>query len=107
MIGDGVNDALALSHADVSITVKGSSDLALNTSDIYFLKTGLEPFIDLLHIQKSIYATLKRNLTLSLIYNVLAGGFAMFGYINPLWAAILMPISSLVILISTLWGFRK
>ncbi|MFN3455824.1 MAG: heavy metal translocating P-type ATPase, partial [Pseudobdellovibrio sp.] len=107
MIGDGVNDSLALSQSDVSAVIKGGAEIALSTSDIFFLKSGLKPLLDLFSIHKIIDATLKRNLQISLIYNATAATLALFGYINPLWAAVLMPMSSFIILISTLWGFRK
>lgn len=107
MIGDGVNDSLALSTSDVSVAVKGSAELALTSSDIFFLKSGLKPLLDLFSIQKSIHSTLVRNLGLSLLYNVIAGTLALLGFINPLWAAVLMPISSFVVVLSTIWGFQK
>lgn len=107
MIGDGVNDTLAMSSSDISIAIKGSAEMALVNSDIFFLRSGLNPLLDLLQINKSIHQTLKRNLTLSLTYNAIAGTLAILGYINPLWAAVLMPASSLIILLSTLWGFRQ
>ncbi len=107
MIGDGVNDSLAMSKSNVSIAIKGSIEIAISTSDVFFLRSGLRPLIDLFSIHKSIQSTLTRNLTLSLIYNILAGVFALLGYINPMWAAILMPISSLIVIFSTVWGFSK
>lgn len=107
MIGDGVNDTLAMSSSDISVAIKGSAEIALASSDIFFLKSGLNPLIDLINVNKNIHQTLKRNLTLSLAYNAIAGALAVFGFINPLWAAVLMPISSLLILTSTLWGFRE
>jgi Cu+-exporting ATPase len=107
MIGDGVNDSPAMSKSDVSIAVQGSIEAALNTSDVFFLRSGLRPLIDMFSIHKSIHSTLKRNLTLSLVYNFTAGTLALLGYINPLWAAILMPISSVIVVASTAWGFSK
>lgn len=107
MIGDGVNDALAMSSSEVSIAVKGSAEIALVSSDIFFLKSGLNSLIELFNINKDIHQTLKRNLALSLGYNAIAGTLAILGFINPLWAAVLMPVSSLIILFSTLWGFRS
>ena len=107
MIGDGINDSLAMSKSDVSIAVKGSIEIAISTSDIFFLHSGLRPLIDLFSIHKSIRSTLTRNLTLSLVYNIFAGALALLGHINPLWAAILMPISTLIVIGSTIWGFSK
>lgn len=107
MIGDGINDSLAMSQSDVSVAIKGSLEVALNTSDVFFLRSGLTPLLDLFSINQEIHSTLQRNLTLSLIYNVLAGVFALLGYINPLWAAVLMPISSFIVILSTAWGFSR
>lgn len=107
MIGDGVNDTLAMSSSEISIAIKGSAEIALVSSDIFFLRSGLNPLIDLLKVNKSIHQTLTRNLTLSLIYNAIAGTLAILGFINPLWAAVLMPVSSFIILLSTFWGFKE
>lgn len=107
MIGDGVNDTLAMSSSEISVAIKGSAEIALVSSDIFFLKSGLNPLIELLKVNKNIHQTLKRNLALSLAYNAIAGALAILGFINPLWAAVLMPVSSLIILFSTLWGFRS
>ncbi len=107
MIGDGVNDTLAMSSSQISIAIKGSAEIALASSDIFFLRSGLNPLVELFKVNKNIHQTLKRNLALSLAYNAIAGTLAVFGFINPLWAAVLMPVSSLIILFSTLWGFRE
>lgn len=106
MIGDGANDSLSLQAADVGIAVKGSVDLSLNSADIYFTRGGLKPFFDLLKIAATTRHVLVRNLALSLVYNSIGGVLALAGYIDPMMAAILMPVSSIAIIVSTLWGFR-
>lgn len=106
MIGDGANDALSLQIADVGIAVKGSVDLSLSSADIYFTRGGLAPVRDLLSLAQRTQVVLKRNLTLSLLYNVIGGTLALLGLIDPMMAAILMPVSSAAILLSSLWGFR-
>lgn len=107
MIGDGLNDSLALSEADVGVAIKGSAELTLGTSDIIFLRGGLTPLAELFQISVSIQKTLQRNLTLSLIYNLIAGVLALLGFIDPLWAAVLMPASTFAVVLSTLWGFKS
>ena len=106
MIGDGANDALALQSADIGIAVKGSTGLSLASADVYFTKGGLTPLLDLISISKQAQATVHRNLAISFVYNFSGGTLALLGFINPMMAAILMPISSVLILISSMRGSR-
>lgn len=106
MLGDGANDALSLQAADVGIAVKGSVDLSLTHSDVYFTKGGLTPFLELRAIAANTRKILYRNLSISLVYNVVGAALALSGFINPMMAAILMPISSAAVVLSSLWGFR-
>ncbi|HEX7673214.1 MAG TPA: heavy metal translocating P-type ATPase [Bdellovibrio sp.] len=106
MIGDGANDALSLQRADVGIAVKGSLDISLQSADVYFTRTGLESLLNLFDLAEQSRKILIRNLILSLIYNMIGAVLALTGFINPMMAAILMPISSLLIIASSFWGFR-
>lgn len=106
MIGDGANDSLSLQAADVGIAVKGSVDLSLHSADVYFTRGGLAPLFDLIRLATETRHVLIRNLSISLLYNVIGGSLALLGFINPMMAAILMPISSIIIILSSLWGFR-
>jgi Cu2+-exporting ATPase/Cu+-exporting ATPase len=106
MMGDGANDSLALQSADVGIAVKGSVDLSLQSADVYFSKGGLMPLFTLLNLSHTAQKVLIRNLGLSILYNTIGGTLALMGLINPMMAAILMPISSVIIILSTLWGLK-
>lgn len=101
MIGDGANDSLALSAAHVGVAVQGSISQGLQASSVYFLKPGLSPLTDLLDIAAKTHKLMHRNIYFALGYNVLAGLAALTGLVGPLAAAILMPISSMIILFST------
>lgn len=107
MVGDGANDAMALSQADVGVAVLGAMDISLRAADVYLTTPGLEPVEKLLTLSTETMKVIRRNLVLSLLYNSLSVVAAFAGVINPLIAAIIMPLSSLTVLISTIWGTKK
>jgi len=104
MIGDGLNDAGALSSADISVAIQGSVEESLKVSDVYVLNNDLFTIVDFLNHGGATVQTIKRNRVFSIVYNLTAGTLALLGYINPLLAAILMPLSSLLLISSTLYG---
>jgi Cu2+-exporting ATPase/Cu+-exporting ATPase len=104
MVGDGLNDAGALSSADISVAIQGSVEESLKVSDVYVLNNDLFTITDLLDHGDTAIKTMKRNRTFSVVYNLTAGAFALLGFIGPLIAAILMPLSSLILISSTLYG---
>ena len=107
MVGDGANDAIALSQAHVGVAVLGALDISLKAADIYMSEPGIARIRDLLTLGKETMYVIKRNLVFSLIYNLatIVGVFA--GLITPLIGAIIMPISSLTVLASTYIGTKK
>lgn len=107
MIGDGANDAIALSHAHVGVAVMGAMDISLRAADVYLTTPGLIPVEKLFVLSQETMKVIKRNLVLSLLYNSVSVIAAFAGIINPLIAAIIMPLSSLTVLISTLIGTKR
>lgn len=106
MIGDGSNDSLALQAADVGIAVSGSTDLSLSHADVYLTESGLKPIVKLITLAEQAQRTIKINIGISLAYNLIGGVLALCGFISPMVAAILMPISSLLLILSTFWGLK-
>jgi len=107
MVGDGHNDALALSHADASLAITGCAETSLRATDAYAQKGGLLQITNSLKLSQFYHRLIKQNLGLSLTYNLIAGSMAIAGYIDPLMAAILMPLNSFVVIGATVFAKPK
>ncbi len=106
MVGDGINDSLALMRASVSVAATGGMEAALKSSDVYLAESSLKGIAHLLDLSKMSLQLIRQNLLISVLYNTTGGVLALMGFVNPFVAAILMPISSCFILLST-WQMSK
>ena len=109
MVGDGINDAIALSSADVSFGIAAGSDIAYASSDVILIKNDLTDIPFLIEISTKTIRIIKENLFWALFYNaifipVAAGVFYYpFGLaLNPMIGAFTMSISSIFVLSNAL-----
>jgi Cu2+-exporting ATPase len=104
MVGDGINDAAAIARATVGVGVRGGAEACLAAADVFLARPGLGPLVALVDGARRTLAVIRRNVVFSLAYNVVAAALALAGLINPLIAAVLMPASSLTVVLASWLG---
>ena len=98
MVGDGINDALALSKSDIAIAMGSGADISVEVSDVVLLDDSMQALALAHKLSKKTYTNIKQNLSISLLYNLITIPLAVMGYVIPLVAALSMSLSSLLVI---------
>jgi Cu+-exporting ATPase len=97
MVGDGINDSVALASSDIAVSIKGGADVTIEVSDVIILNNKLSGLAKSINISQKTFKIIKENLAISLGYNMITIPLAMMGYVVPFVAAISMSVSSLLV----------
>ena len=108
MCGDGINDSPALTNADIGVSVKSGTDIAMDSSDVILTKNDLNSILKLIKISEKTIKNIKQNLFWAFFYNCLMipvaiGLLKTFGIsINPMIASLAMVFSSFTVILNAL-----
>lgn len=107
MIGDGINDGPALDAATCAGTPAVDRPVLPSRCDFYYTGLGVGSTLMTLRIAKAFRKIVRTNLALAVIYNVSVLALAFAGRMNPLLCAVVMPLSSIVLVSHTIWRLRR
>ena len=102
MIGDGINDAAAISESDLSMALGTGTDTAIASADITLMRAELGTSVSALNLAKNTLRIVRTNLVWAFIYNLIGMPIAALGLLNPMYAGAAMACSSLFVVLNSL-----